>query len=294
MELKNLRAFVRVAESGSISQAAFALGITQSSVSRIVASLEREMGGPLFHRTGRGVALTRTGTTAIARARSILRECDQLVADVRDIGAAPSGVVNVALLPWMMHRIAGDLYDGIRTAYPHIVLRMIEGFSARNEEWLADGRTDIALIGRYRAAPARGEELLISSCLALVGPGRGDARVATVGFRDLAGVPLVLPSLPHGLRVVLNAVAHRKRMKLDIVAEADSFEAQKAIVSRQGCFMVLSPETFQRELAQGAFHSRQIVDPILPRLVVMMTTTHRPLTRAARAVAGVVRKLVTA
>lgn len=294
MEFKDLRTFVRVAESGSISQAAFALGLTQSSVSRIVASLEKEMGGLLFHRTGRGVALTETGAAAIARARSILRECDQLVADMRDIGASPSGVVTLALLPWMMHRIAGDLYDEIRTRYPRIVLRMIEGFSARNEEWLADGRTEIALIGRYRAAPARGEELLISSWLFLVGPRRSDAHVATVGFRELAEVPLVLPSLPHGLRVALNAVAHRKRMKMNIVAEADSFEAQKAIASRQGCFMVLSPQTFQRELAQGTFHSRQIVEPVMPRLVVMMTTTHRPLTRAARAVAGMVRKLVKA
>jgi DNA-binding transcriptional LysR family regulator len=294
VELKDLRTFVQVAEFGNISHAAFALGLTQSSVSRIVAGLEEEMGGPLFHRTGRGVTLTETGEAAVGRARTILRDCDRLVADVRDVGASPSGDVSVALLPWMMHRIAGDLYDHIRTRHPRIVLRMIEGFSGRNEEYLADGRADIALIGRYRAAPARGEELLISSHLALVGPGRSESGARTVPFRRLAEIPLVLPSLPHGLRIALNAMARRRHVKLNIVAEADSFEAQKAIVSRQGCCMVLSPQTFQRELSQGAFHSRQIVEPAMPRLVVMMTTTHRPLTRAARAVAAALRMLVKA
>ena len=293
MEIKELRVFVRVAEFGNISQAAVALGLTQSTVSRIVAGLEHEFGGPLFYRTGRGVALTETGRAAAPKARSIVLDCEQLVADIRDFGQAPSGVVTVALLPWMMHSIAGDLFDEVRRTYPGITLRMIEGFSGRNEEWLADGRADIALIGRYRKTPTRGEEVLISSYLSLVGPREnGAAAATTITFRELTKVPLVLPSTPHGLRVAINAVARNKRLKMNVVAEADSFEAQKAIMSRQGCFMVLSPQTVGRELARGTFHAREIVEPRMPRLIVMSTTTHRPLSRPAREVAGIVRKLV--
>jgi DNA-binding transcriptional LysR family regulator len=292
MELKDLRALVRVAEFGNISQAAVSLGLTQSSVSRIVAALEHEFGSRLFHRTGRGVALTETGQAALSRAKSIVFHCDQLVVDIRDFGQAPSGVVTVALLPWMMHAIAGDLFDEVRRIYPGITLHMIEGFSGRNEEWLADGRADIALIGRYRKGAARGEEILIASHLSLIGPRSAEAEPETVSFRDLAHVPLVLPSIPHGLRVAVNAQARRQRIKLNVVAEADSFEAQKAIVSRQGCNMVLSPQTAQREVASGLFQARDITNPTMPRLVVMSTTTHRPLSRAAREVAGIVRRLV--
>jgi LysR family transcriptional regulator, nitrogen assimilation regulatory protein len=292
MELKDLRAFARVAEVGSISQAAISLGLTQSSVSRIIAALEREFGSPLFYRTGRGVALTETGQAAVAKARNIVLNCDQLIVDIRDFGQAPSGVVTVAMLPWMMHSIAGDLFDEVRKTYPGVTLRMIEGFSGRNEEWLADGRADIALIGRYRKTASRGEEVLISSHLSLVGPRSADAALPTITFRELAKVPLVLPSVPHGLRVAVNAVARSKRLKMNVVAEADSFEAQKAVMSRQGCFMVLSPQTVGRELASGVFHLREIVEPKMPRLVVMSTTTHRPLSRAAREVAVIVRRLV--
>lgn len=293
MKLDDLRAFIRVAEFGNISQAAVSLGLTQPSVSRLLAALEHELGGPLFHRTGRGVELTEAGQVALPRARALVVGAEQLVADMRDFGQAPSGVVRVALLPWMMHRIAGDLYDEVRRAYPGIVLRMAEGLSGRNEEGLAEGRIDIALIGRYRATPARGEEVLIDSHLALISS-RGTAAAAskTIPFRELAGFALVLPSNQHRLRMAVNAVARARHVSLNVVAEADSYEAQKAIASRQGCCMVLSPETAQREVASGQFQARTIVAPRMPRLVVMSTTTHRPLSRAAREVAGVLRRLV--
>jgi LysR family transcriptional regulator, nitrogen assimilation regulatory protein len=55
---------------------------------------------------------------------------------------------------------------------------------------------------------------------------------------------------------------------------------------------VLSPQTITREVASGSFEARRIVDPELPRKVVMSTTTQRPLSRAAREVARIVRRLV--
>ncbi|MBL8289216.1 MAG: LysR family transcriptional regulator [Rubrivivax sp.] len=292
MRLEDLRAFIRVAESGSISQAALGLGLTQPSVSRLLAALEEECGTRLFHRTGRGVQLTEAGQAALPKARAIVLDADRLVVDMRDFGQSPSGVVTVALLPWMMQRIAGDLYDEVRRAYPRIVLRMAEGLSSRNEEGLADGRIDIALIGRYRATPARGEEVLIDSQLALISPRRPEAVPKTIAFRDLASIPLVLPSTQHRLRAAVEAVARSRRVHLNVVAEADSYEAQKAIVRRQGCCMLLSPETAQHDVAGGQFHAREIIQPRMPRLVVMSTTTHRPLSRAARGVAAIVRRLV--
>src|SRR5438445_6067734 len=143
MDLKQLRAFVKVAEFGNISQAAISLGLTQSSLSRIVAGLERELGGALFHRTGRGVTLTEIGEAALARARGIVVNSEQLVAEIRDINQAPSGTVTLALLPSLMRSIVGDLFEEVRRTHPRVTLRMLEGFSGQIEEWLADGRADI-------------------------------------------------------------------------------------------------------------------------------------------------------
>ncbi|MGH2376578.1 MAG: LysR family transcriptional regulator [Nitrososphaera sp.] len=294
MELKTLHAFVKVAEFGNISQAAISLGLTQPSLSRIIASLESDFGGPLFYRTGRGVTLTETGEVALPRARAIVINSDQLAADMRDLGKAPSGIVTVALLPSLVQELAGDLFEQVRQKYPEVRLRMLEGFSSQIEEWLGDGRADIALLSRYREVQADGEEVLSFSQLMLVGIAGGGRRRETIKFRELANFPLVLPANPNGLRVAVDAAARRLRIEIHVVSEADSLQAQKEIIRRRNCYAVLSLQTVSNEVAQGLFEARRIVEPELPRLVVMSTTTQRPLSRAAREVSRIVRRLIAA
>jgi DNA-binding transcriptional LysR family regulator len=292
MKLKALRAFVKVAEFGNISQAATSLGLTQSSLSRVVATLENELGGPLFYRTGRGVTLTEIGEAALPRARGIVVNSEQLVTDMRDLGQTPSGVVTVALLPSLVRGIAGDMFEQVRQKFPRVRLRILEGFSSQIEEWLADGRADIALLSRYRNTHVGDEELLTASQLMLVGIPSKRRQPDTVKFKELANVPLVLPANPNGLRVAVDDAARRLGFKVEVVSEADSLEAQKEIISRQGCYAVLSPQTVQKEVASKLFEARRIVEPELPRLVVMLTTTQRPLSRAAREVSRIVRRLI--
>jgi LysR family nitrogen assimilation transcriptional regulator len=291
MELKALRALVKVAELGNISQAALALGLTQSTLSRTIAGLEREFGGQLFHRTGRGVALTETGEIAVPRARAIVVNSDQLMTDVRDFGQSPSGVVTLAFLPSLMRGTAGDLFERVRALHPAITLRILEGFSGQIDQWLADGRADIGILSRYRKRPAHEEKVLSSSRLMLVGAPDGRRERATIRFRDMARMPLVLPVSLNGMRMTLDEHARRHRVKLQVVAEADSLEAQKAMVRREGCYAVLGLATVAPEVASGQLQARRIVEPELPRLIVMSTTPHRPLSRAARHVTAIVRGL---
>jgi LysR family nitrogen assimilation transcriptional regulator len=292
MDIKALRALLKVAEFGNISQAAISLGLTQPTLSRIIASLENDFGGPLFYRTGRGVTLTEIGEAALPRARTIVINSDQLTADMRDLVKAPSGIVTVALLPSLVQDLAGELFDIVRRTHPGIRLRILEGFSSQIEEWLADGRADVGLLSRYRDTQTGGEEILTYSQLMLVGAASTSRRESTVKFSELALIPLVLPAIPNGLRVAVDDVARRLRIRINIVAEADSLQAQKEIIHRQGCYAVLSPQTVSKEVAQGLFEARSICEPELPRLVVMSTTTQRPLSRAAREVSRIVRQLL--
>lgn len=291
MELKQLRAFVRVADVGSISQAALALGLTQSSLSRIIAALEGEFGRPLFLRTGRGVLPSSAGLAALPHARRIVLAADQLAAEIQGADEGPGGTVTVALLPSVMSEIAGTLYEAVREANPRITLRLLEGFSGRVEEWLADGRADIGVMSRYLKSHARHEEVVATSHLMLVGAAVRPRERDTVRFRELASVPLVLPAYPNGMRVALDNAARRLRIALKVVAEADSIEAQKAIVRRRGCSMIISRQTARHEIAGGEFDARTIVEPRVARHLVIATTAHHPPGAAARQVLGLLRRL---
>lgn len=291
MELNTLRVMIKVAELGNISQAALALGLTQPTVSRIIATVEKDFGGPLFYRTGRGVTLTEIGEAALPRARAIVTNSEQLAADMRDLVHSPSGVVSIAMLPSQVNNLAGELYEQARRQFPGIRLRLLEGFSSQIEEWLNDGRAEIALLSRYQERPSADEEILHKSQLMLVGIAGTARKRETVAFSELRNIPLVLPAVPNGLRMAVDDASRRRNVKLNVVAEADSLLAQRAILHRQGCYAVLSAQTVDKEIRQGLFEARRIVDPALPRLIVMMTTTQRPLSRAAREVARIVRRL---
>jgi len=291
MELRALKAFVKVVELGNISHAAIALGLTQSSLSRTVAGLEKCLGTTLFYRTGRGVQITETGEAIVARARSIVVTAEQISAEVRDFGKAPSGVVTIALPPSVMREVAADLYHEVRERQPGIRLRMLEGFSNQIEEWLNDGRADVAMLSRYRKTDAAREPVLVESHLVFVGVAPVNKR-KTIRFREAARLPLVLPASPNALRIALEDTARRLRVKLNVIAEADSLEAQRAILEREGCYTVVSRETAVKAVAQGQMHSRKLVEPHMPRLLVMATTSQRPLSRAGREVAAIARRLV--
>ncbi len=90
MDLKNLRMFTRIAEAGSLTRAAAALGIAQSALSRQLSELEQEFGGRLFFRTGRGVLPTELGESLMPRAQALL-EADQLLEEARAAQRKPAG-----------------------------------------------------------------------------------------------------------------------------------------------------------------------------------------------------------
>lgn len=292
MEISALRVFVKVAELGNLSQSATALGLTQPSVSRIISNLEKAFGGAVFYRTGRGVTLTEIGLSALPRARAIVSQSDQLVIDIRDLVDSPSGLVAIAMLPSLVEDYGGDIFDQVREQYPGVRLRFLEGFSSQIEEWLADGRADLGVLSRYQRRIGTQEQLVSESQLTLVGSADWSSKRRSISFSDLGQYPLILPANPNGLRLAVDDAARRQQVRLNVVAEADSLLAQKKITLRKGCFAILSAQTVANEVHLGLLNSVPLVKPTVPRLVVMATTTQRPLSRAARAITRLVRSVI--
>ncbi|WP_427892520.1 LysR family transcriptional regulator [Kribbella sp. GL6] len=81
MEIRQLRCLVEIVDAGTFTDAAIELGISQAAVSRNLLALERELGVRLLHRTSRSLTPTAVGVRVLARARHVLAELDELVAD---------------------------------------------------------------------------------------------------------------------------------------------------------------------------------------------------------------------
>jgi len=293
LDFDSLRLLIQVADAGSLSKAAVIRGTRQSVISRRISALERELGARLFERTGRGVALSEMGARALPRVRALLMEGDQLVTDARGTFAMPVGEVRIGLLTSLVHPLIGRVFRIARQRFPGIHLRVYEGSGGQLAEWIATGRVDIALLPRDGATPPPRQDALTLGKIALhlVGP-PGDplTRRPTCRFSQLDKLPLVLPGAPSGLRPILEQVARRKGISLNVVIEAETPTVQKEIVREGGAYTILAAHASYQEVRQGTLQSSRLVDPGLERRIVLMTTKQRPLTLADRATVELIRK----
>ncbi len=122
-DLKEITAFIAVAEDGGFAEAARRLGVAPSSLSRSVARLEARLGFNVFRRTTRQVSLTEEGAATLARARDLIATAEKF-ADLGSVRGKPAGVINLnAPVPFILHAIAPRIHE-FCSAYPGVTVRL--------------------------------------------------------------------------------------------------------------------------------------------------------------------------
>jgi DNA-binding transcriptional LysR family regulator len=292
MNLKQLQSFVHVAEQGSLARAGAATDLAESLISRHIAALEGEWGDRLFERTGRGMALSEFGRRMLPEVAAALEQVARLGEVARESAGVPTGTVHVGVLPSLAPQLLPLLFADLRTGAPRVTLHATEGFSGSLDEQLASGRLDIAVINRYGAAAGRGEEVLGTAETWLIGKA-GSPLLAqeTVPFKALAGVPLVLPAVPNGLRATLDHLARRHGVRLEVVMSVDSSGSMKDVARSGHAYTLLPLMAVKEELARRTLGAARVVKPAIRRTIALALTTQRPLSRAARHVASRIRAL---
>ncbi|HZQ61614.1 MAG TPA: LysR family transcriptional regulator [Casimicrobiaceae bacterium] len=292
MDAHWLRAFAHVARLGSFSRAAVMLGTTQSAVSKQVSELERALEARLFDRTGRGAVPTEVGRMLLPKAEALVEALDGLPAELRNAQASPAGTVHVGVLPSVARPLVSRVFERVRARHPAIRLHVLGGVTGQIEEWLAQGRLDIGIVNRYRRSPHEKVEHLFTPALYLVGSPRNRiTRGGRVRFAQLAALPLILPGVPHGLRMVIEEAASRRRMALSVIMEVDSLALIKDIIGEGDCVTVTAGHSVTSEVAEGKLSASRIVQPELHQSIMLATSATRAQTLAVRTVLDIVREV---
>src|SRR6476659_388754 len=227
--------FIDAAEHGSLSKVALAYGTSQPHISRQISELERQCGGRLFQRTGRGVVLTELGQRILPKVRAWMASTDQLENDVRTSAGTPIGKVRIGSLPSTAHPLVSTLYKRLRDRYPLIQLTVREGQGAQLETWLEDGSVDLAILYRTASTPQNGDTYLVETSTYLVSAAN-DALTSrpTVPFSVLNNLPLVLFCRPSSWRNHLEQLGIEHGVTLNVALEADSLSLQTHMVAEGG------------------------------------------------------------
>ncbi|NLD70789.1 MAG: LysR family transcriptional regulator [Limnobacter sp.] len=294
MQLKRLELFALVAELGSLSKAAAAADTTQPHVSRQIARLEAQWGDRLFERTGRGVALTDFGRRVEPEVRLLLAQARQLAAAVENVSGVPSGTVDLGVVPSVASRLLPRLLRDLREKAPRVRLRFTEDFTGTLEERLASGHLDMVVMNRYGEAPRTGEDVLGFVDTLLIGrPNDPRVKGQVVQFRQLAGLPLVLPPMPNGLRTFLDRQARQYGFKIQVELEVNNL-ATMMNVAASGEAFTLAPEiALGGPASAGPVGAWRLRNPGIRRSISLKLSTHHPLSSAARLVALRVRALTS-
>jgi DNA-binding transcriptional LysR family regulator len=294
MDYAPWKLFIDAAELGSLSKVAVAYGTSQPQISRQISDLEREYGGRLFQRTGRGVVLTELGQRVAPKIRAWLASTEQLANDVRTSAGTPIGTVRLGSLPSTAHPLVTTLYYRLKKQYPLVHLSVREGQGAQLETWLEDGSVDLAILYRSSPSPKNGDTYLVETPTYLVGA-EGDELTSrpTVPFMALHNLPLVHFCRPSSWRNRLEQLSAEHGISLSVVLEADSLSLQTQVVADGGIYALLGPYAIAAASRNCRLQSSRIVDPPVTRHIALAMSRHGELTLACRTVMQIARELAS-
>lgn len=243
MDMRQLRYFVQIVESGSLAKASRQLFIAQPALSQQMARLEDEVGKPLLLRSSRGVVPTDNGEALYHHAKFMLRQMDQAVSVARQDSTALNGRVALGLAPTTVCQLGLPLLQHLRAKYPGILLNVVEGLSGHLEHMTRVGQLDLAVLFSQTAASELSVEPLLEEELFVILPADSPLVPAdrqSLTLHEVAALPLILPSPGHGLRRRIALEFERVNLTLDAVAEIDSLPLLMSCVA-QGVGATIKP-----------------------------------------------------
>lgn len=285
MDIKQLKTFICVAETGSLSAASDRLRLAQPALSRHIKLLEHKIGVQLFARHVRGMTLTEPGEKLLGRVSGLIRQLEQSVDDIRSNHEEVKGNVAIGLMPSVNTVFAVRLVERVNRELPKVTLRIVEGYSGHLIEWLQRGDLDISfLYGPSADLHLRCKELLYEDIALISPPGALPELGEQIRIADTADLPLVLPSRPHGIRMLVDNAAAKAGVSLNIVLRGDAFWVLKSLVAGGSYHAFIPRSAVTEELQAGTLEARTFISPSIRRQLVLAMPPDRSNTRATDAV----------
>ncbi|ENM3254241.1 tricarballylate utilization LysR family transcriptional regulator TcuR [Salmonella enterica] len=291
MELRQLRYFVRIIETGSMGSAAQDLDIGVSALSQQMSRLENELAIRLLQRTSRGVTPTNAGLAFYSQAQLALRHADDAILAARE--ARLSGHVSVGMAPSTASILGIPFIHAMQENYADVRLHVVESLSGNLERMINTRQIDLAIVFqkdkilRWSARPILEEQLFLIGSHALLAALPDNP----ITPEQLAGIPLIMPSQGHGLRGRLDAVCQEHALNVEIVAEIDGLALLMRAV-RDGLGATLQPGAAISHLDNDALRVIGVHNPVLSRPNFLVSLSDDELTPAGLAARVVLTKVM--
>lgn len=232
MEIRQLRAFVAIADSGTFTAGAQRVNVTQAAISMQIRQLELETGAPLFIRAPRRVILTEAGEHLLQRARQILREHDAALEEIRELTGAERGRLRVGSASAMVTTDSLPIIlQALRLQHPRAEITVTSGTSEALVEQILAGELDVAFVSLpVEARGIQTERLSQDELVAIGSPKHRLAGQGTVSPYALAGEKLILGERGGNTRRLIDLFFAQAGVSLTVAMELSRQAAIRRMV----------------------------------------------------------------
>ena len=260
MEIKQLKAFLAIAETKTFTAGAKRVNVTQAAISMQIRQLEEEVGLQLFTRTPRRVILTEAGEYLLERARTILREHDSAVAEIAELGGVEHGRLRIGSasaefatlqLPHILQNIKGK--------YPHSDISVSAGTSQTLVEKIMHGDLDIAFVSLPVDNASITTDLLFSDeIVAIAYPDHPLANQRSISPAELAREKLILGERGGNTRRMIDDFFSSANVTPNVIMELSRQEAINQMVENDLGVGTAGAKTIADEIREGRLISWKI------------------------------------
>jgi LysR family nitrogen assimilation transcriptional regulator len=293
LDIRQIRYFVRVVETGSVSRAAVTLRLSQPALGLQIRKLEVELGRSLLFRHSRGVLPTEDGRVLYERFTSILREIDSTSKYLANVSGPPRGLVSLGVTASMGLVLVPALVQLCHIELPQVTLRLVDGVSETILQGIEDGEIDLGLSGMRRDNGRLSCEPLMVEDMFLIGPRDHKAATAKpIRLAEAITYPLVLPTKNHPIRRLFDQQLQKHHLSAITDFELDSVILKKELVLQANKLTIMPFSAVYHEVRDGSIFARRIEKPCISDTMLLVSSERRPPTRAMLAVQKYIHRLV--
>jgi LysR family transcriptional regulator, cyn operon transcriptional activator len=219
-DLRQLRAFAAVHDTGSVSAAARKVHLTQPALSRRISELESALGVRLFDRTGGRLRLTSEGESLLMHSRNVLAEVESFVTRAETLRQGRGRTLAVGTAPMTMDSVIAPVMRRYLREHDGIDIRLVEGGAPALLDKVEKGELHLALSVPLKPTLEHRQLFPLRTLAVSSAASRIPARAKTVRLEDLVAEPLLM--LPRGFvhRNALEAACELMQTRPNIVFES--------------------------------------------------------------------------
>nr|WP_319513884.1 LysR substrate-binding domain-containing protein [uncultured Cohaesibacter sp.] len=281
--LRQLRAFIEVADRGSFIAASQSLNMSQPALSHCIRQLEGHVGSALFNRSTRHVHLTPLGIGFLPMARDIVNRFDSLMSDVQDAVNHKHGNVTVACLPSVASRLMPRVLVACDRQYPGIHVTIRDANMKGVSSMILSGEADFGIASGIAPDANLGSAGFAWDKIYAVLPVTAPlARKRSLHWQDLEGSPFIAMSHETGIRDLVDHTVRDLGVVLNITNEVSNLATLSGLIE-EGVGISAAPELALPRDNQSLVRRRPLIEPVIRRTISLLWKRGQGLSPAASA-----------